>query len=264
MKGRLTKDDEDSASDWDSMSEMEPPPKEPVIKPVQNTNQGQDASIPRKLKSMTFVDPAAGIEKPPYDFKPEVPVPVRVMEEKPPKPGKSKKGKQYDPQDVPQRRVSFVDDLNRSNVRTQPKAMKLEFESDSEDPLYSTVKHKTPNFNVQSSNIDKQKEESEKSGRDGALKKFGKGSSKAKLMQGLDNQAFVEDEELPSVIQPTDVPVHDGKVHETESKNVSHRPSQKQEHIVRLQSLDGINTKTMQIIEKERQVLDIYQYAELS
>ncbi|XP_063587838.1 uncharacterized protein LOC134765226 [Penaeus indicus] len=208
MRGRNSKEDEDSGSDWDSMSEMEPAPK---IEKKQASNHGQQIPAPLKLKSMTFVDPdvrrGQSAENPPYDFKPEVKTPTRIAEEKQVKPGRQKKGKTYDPQGSQQKHVTFSETEKEYDTATVNGSAGGQ-ESDSEDPLYSTVKPKSKQSNLSASSHQRRGDSDEdvKGGRGAKTQK--KGAKKAlqglrnPKAQGVDNKAFVGDDEQDSVDIP--------------------------------------------------------------
>ncbi|XP_037783023.1 uncharacterized protein LOC119579331 [Penaeus monodon] len=207
MRGRNSKEDEDSGSDWDSMSEMDPAPK---VEKKQASNQGQQMPASLKLKSMTFVDPDVrrghSAENPPYDFKPEVKTPTRIAEEKQVKPGRQKKGKTYDPQGSQQKHVTFSETEKEYDTATVNGSAGQE--SDSDDPLYSTVKPKSKQSDPSASSQQRRgdSEEDVKGGR--GAKTLKKGAKKALhglqniKAQGVDNKAFVGDEEQDSVDMP--------------------------------------------------------------
>ncbi|XP_047496752.1 uncharacterized protein LOC125044246 [Penaeus chinensis] len=208
MRGRNSKEDEDSGSDWDSMSEMEPAPK---VEKKLASNQGQQMPAPLKLKSMTFVDPdvrrGQSGENPPYDFKPEVKTPTRIAEEKQVKPGRQKKGKTYDPQGSQQKHVTFSETEKEYDTATINGNAGGQ-ESDSEDPLYSTVKPKSKQSNPSASTQQRRGDSDEdvKGGRGAKTQK--KGAKKVlqglrnPKAQGVDNKAFVGDDEQDSVDMP--------------------------------------------------------------
>lgn len=208
MRGRNSKEDEDSGSDWDSMSEMEPAPK---IEKKQALSHSQQVPAPLKLKSMTFVDPDVRRDQsgdnPPYDFKPEVKAPTRIAEEKQVKPGRQKKGKTYDPQGSQQKHVTFSETEKENDTPTVNGSAGGQ-ESDSEDPLYSTVKPKSKQ-SIPSGSSQHRKGDSEEDFKGGRGAKTQKKGVKKALQglrnpkaQGVDNKAFVGDDEQDPVDMP--------------------------------------------------------------
>ncbi|XP_076031266.1 uncharacterized protein LOC143019500 isoform X5 [Oratosquilla oratoria] len=129
MKGKFIKD-EDSGSDWDSMSEMEVLPKQSTS---HMTHKEMPAAAPRKNISMTFVDKnmdeeqttlkKQNEENPPYDFKSEVTSPRNPPYE-PTKPGKPQKGKMYNVT-TGEKRVSFDDDVD-DDANSQPQSIETQ------------------------------------------------------------------------------------------------------------------------------------------
>ncbi|XP_042865937.1 uncharacterized protein LOC122249278 [Penaeus japonicus] len=208
MRGRNSREDEDSGSDWDSMSEMDPAPK---VEKKQAPNQGQQMPPPLKLKSMTFVDPdvrrGQSGENPPYDFKPEVKTPTRIAEEKHTKPGRQKKGKTYDPHGSQQKHVTFSEN-EKENDKPTVNGSAGGQESDSEDPLYSTVKpkNKQPNPAASDQQRARDNDENVKGGRGAKMQKKGPKKSLQALRnpkaQGVDNQGFVGDDDQDTMDIP--------------------------------------------------------------
>ncbi|XP_064117098.1 uncharacterized protein LOC135222773 [Macrobrachium nipponense] len=197
MRGEKIKEQE-SESDWDSMSEMEPPPKEAVrVKASQSSSQGQAAAVPRKLKSLTFVDPESGKgggeKPPPFDFKSETPADTK--EEMPIKPGKARKGNIYNPNEAKQRHVSFAEGLESSRGSSEMNGRDTGGVTDSEDPLYATVNHKLPNMKRKSPTSDSEDQSFEKLTREERRKKALIPENTGRSLQGLENKGYVDDEE---------------------------------------------------------------------
>ncbi|XP_066976007.1 uncharacterized protein [Macrobrachium rosenbergii] len=196
MKGEKIKEQE-SDSDWDSVSEMEPPPKTAVrVKTSQSSPQGQAAAVPRKLKSLTFVDPESGKggEKPPFDFKSEAPADTK--EEMPVKPGKPRKGNIYNPNEAKQRHVSFAEGLASSKGSSEMNGRETGGGvTDLEDPLYATVNHKVPNVKWKSPTNDTEEQSFENLTREERKKKMLIPETTGKSLQGKDNTGYVDDEE---------------------------------------------------------------------
>ncbi|XP_068200540.1 uncharacterized protein [Palaemon carinicauda] len=201
MRGRVVKAPE-SESDWDSMSETERSPQTADQgKTSRGSSEGHAAAVPRKLKSLTLVDPASGKggEKPPFDFKSEAPADNK--EDVPSKPGKSRKGNIYDPKDAKQRRVSFAEGpassrSNTSRGSSEINGNKTGGDSDSEDPLYAVVNHKLPKLNEELP--------TESLTRGERRKKTLTEENTGKLLQGMDNKGYIDDEETsPPIRKPS-------------------------------------------------------------
>ncbi|KAK3865257.1 hypothetical protein Pcinc_029124 [Petrolisthes cinctipes] len=201
---RKTVQQEDSGSDWDSMSEMDPPVRN------QRTESERPVPVPQKIKSMTYIDPqlenAQARDNPPYNFKPEVTSPIRSSRDSTVKPGKGRKGRTYDPQTNSTKHVSFVGEANDTGIIMQggKKSVNGDMErpdSDSEDPLYSTVKPKSvrhqPPLPEQGTNTRHQQPSPEQTTNhtnkpSKKLPKLKFSSSKKKL-EGVDNVAYEDD-----------------------------------------------------------------------
>ncbi|XP_076031263.1 uncharacterized protein LOC143019500 isoform X2 [Oratosquilla oratoria] len=189
MKGKFIKD-EDSGSDWDSMSEMEVLPKQSTS---HMTHKEMPAAAPRKNISMTFVDKnmdeeqttlkKQNEENPPYDFKSEVTSPRNPPYE-PTKPGKPQKGKMYNVT-TGEKRVSFDDDVDQEE----------------DDPLYSTVK---PKYKREKVIVDTSEGDSKPSPVKGKVKSPEVNKSKGlksalkaeqnKALKGILNEGFIDDD----------------------------------------------------------------------
>nr|XP_045606034.1 uncharacterized protein LOC123763136 isoform X2 [Procambarus clarkii] len=213
MHGHISRDD-DSGSDWDSISEMAPPPPKKQESQISARGQSQDqlAAVPRKLKSLTHVDPHLGSkqasENPPFSFRSEIKSPVRVLSEHTAKPGKQKKGKLYDPRPPSQRRVSFVEEDSFDQDKPSANGGMIGTDSDIEDPLYSTVKPKEANNPdhieppVEKGNEDEIIHESKRK------KSLIFSKSLHKKLQGIDNKGFIEDNEAADKKSTNSSPVY--------------------------------------------------------
>ncbi|KAK8393420.1 hypothetical protein O3P69_013423 [Scylla paramamosain] len=193
--------EEDSGSDWDSMSEIGPPP---AAKQKQHSSasppENAPATIQAKDRFVPHIDSPLDIkapkDNPPYDFKTEVKSPLHVSEQLP-KPGKQRKGRTYDPTSGTQKHVTFAGDQDgghgqRTGVGGPPNP-----DSDSEDPLYSTVK---PKNRIKGNSQQMVIAEVEKNEMVKKSKKAAKNAPKfsQKPLEGIDNQGFVEDKVLHS------------------------------------------------------------------
>ncbi|XP_053644481.1 hepatoma-derived growth factor-related protein 2-like isoform X2 [Cherax quadricarinatus] len=201
MRGRTARD-EDSGSDWDSISEIVPPPppkKQESQLSSQSDSQNQPAVAARKLKPLTRMDPHLGnkadSENPPYSFRSEVKSPSRVSEDHITKPGKQKKGKLYDPRPPSQRRVSFVDDEAFDQERPSANGDVTGPDSDVDDPLYSTVKPREASNPEELQTQDEQGKEDESSHKSEKKKFRSLSKSLNKKLQGIDNRGYVDDDE---------------------------------------------------------------------
>ncbi|KAG7168327.1 hypothetical protein Hamer_G002351 [Homarus americanus] len=193
MHGRASRE-EDSDSDWDSISEMAPPPslKQESQNSFLGQSQSQPAVVPRKLKSMTYNDPQLeskhASENPPFNFK--------VSNAHPSKPGKQKKGNVYDPRPSSQRRVSFVGDDAFDQDKSSVNGNMTGPDSDAEDPLYSSVKpkHVSVDSKKQQESEEQPRKKDENSNK--SEKKISKVRSKLshKKLQGFDNKGFLDDQ----------------------------------------------------------------------
>ncbi|XP_045110231.1 uncharacterized protein LOC123504046 [Portunus trituberculatus] len=197
MNRRGSKED-DSGSDWDSMSEIAPPP---AAKQKHSSSASPPKNVPATIQAKDrFVphidsplDIQATKDNPPYDFKTEVKSPLHVSEQLP-KPGKQRKGRTYDPTSGVQKHVTFAGDQPARHGQRIGGGGPPNPDSDSEDPLYSTVK---PKNRVKGNNQQMVNSETEKNEMVNKLKKAGKNASKCSL-EGIDNHGFVEDKVLSS------------------------------------------------------------------
>lgn len=194
MNRRRNKEEEDSGSDWDSMSEIGPPPS---LKHGPQANGPSAQSLPpiqARERTAMHVEPQVDVmpakENPPYNFKAEVRSPTHASGPLP-KPGKQKKGKMYDPPPASQKHVTFVGSQGaEQGVRFNGGGP----DSDSEDPLYSTVK---PKHRAEGNGQHPVSAEPDKREVLGKPKKTARNTPphpSQKPFEGIDNHGYVEED----------------------------------------------------------------------